>query len=71
MPSREQNKILVKDRIIQAAQSLLDDPKSIGLSVITSRKIAVAASISYQTLYNHYYSQAQIYAALLREKSTP
>jgi hypothetical protein len=49
----------------------LDDPKSIGLSVITSRKIAVAASISCQTLYNHYYSQAQIYAALLREKSTP
>ncbi len=71
MPSREQNKILVKDRIIQATQSLLDNHKSGGVSAITSRQIALDAGISYQTLYNHYSSQAQIYAALLRENSAP
>jgi AcrR family transcriptional regulator len=71
MPSREQNKILVKDRIIQATQSLLDNQKSEGISAISSRQIALDAGISYQTLYNHYSSQAQIYAALLKEKSAP
>ena len=34
-------------------------------------KLPSQAGISYQTLYNHYSSQAQIYAALLREKSAP
>ena len=71
MPSREQNKILVKDRIIQATLSLLDNHKSEGISAISSRQIALEAGISYQTLYNHYSSQAQIYAALLKEKSAP
>ena len=71
MPSREQNKILVKDRIIQATQALLDNHKSEGISAISSRQIALEAGISYQTLYNHYSSQAQIYAALLKEKSAP
>ena len=71
MPSREQNKILVKDRILQATQSLLDNHKSEGVSAISSRQIALGAGISYQTLYNHYSSQAQIYAALLKEKSAP
>tara|TARA_B110000305_G_C19228483_1_gene534033 strand:- start:64 stop:660 length:597 start_codon:yes stop_codon:yes gene_type:complete len=56
---------------MQAAQSLLDSHKSDGINAITSRQIAAKADISYQTLYNHYSSQAQIYAALLREKSTP
>ena len=70
MPSREQNKILVKDRIIRATQSLLDGHKNDGISAISSRQIASGAGISYQTLYNHYSSQAQIYAALLKKKST-
>ena len=71
MPSRQQNKILVKDRIIQATRTLLGDKKQGGVGAITSRQIADEAAISYQTLYNHYSSQAQIYAAVLREKSSP
>ena len=50
---------------------MLDNHKSEGISAISSRQIALDAGISYQTLYNHYSSQAQIYAALLKEKSAP
>jgi len=50
MPSREQNKILVKDRIIQATQSFLDGRKNDGISAITSRQITSGPDISYQTL---------------------
>jgi AcrR family transcriptional regulator len=66
MRTREQNKKLVKDRIIHACIALLGRQE---ISSITSRQLATEAKISYQTLYNHYPTQAQIFADALRQSS--
>ena len=68
MPTRQQNKVLVRNRFIEASQSLL---ASQSIQAISSRQIAVEAGISYQSLYNHYPTQGQIYADALREGAKP
>jgi AcrR family transcriptional regulator len=57
MPTRQQNKQRARQAIVDAAVSLI---AQFGVDKTTTRQIADAACVSYQTLYNYFPSKAAI-----------
>jgi AcrR family transcriptional regulator len=64
MSLREQKKVRVRSDILAAANTLIARK---GYQSTTMREIAVAANLSYQTLYNYFPSKAQIVQAMLTD----
>jgi AcrR family transcriptional regulator len=64
MPSREQNKQRARQAIVAAAAELI---ASRGYEATTTRQVAAAAGISYQTLYNHFPSKSAIVEAIVTD----
>ena len=62
MSLRQQNKAKARQNILAAAQSLIAQQ---GMAQTTTRAIAKAAGISYQTLYNYFPTKAHIVHALM------
>lgn len=62
---RQQNKLKARAGIIRAAQTLIAEH---GLESTTTRAIADAAGVSYQTVYNYFPTKALILRALLDEE---
>ena len=65
MSLRERKKQKTQQAILEAAKSLIERE---GFESVTTRLIAEAADISYQTLYNYFPSKNDILIELLKEK---
>lgn len=62
MPTRQQNKQRIRQTILGVATDLIAEQS---LDTTTTRQIAKAAGISYQTLYNHFPSKAALVQAII------